>query len=214
MDALGLFAKGLVIVEFTAAAAGILTRHRWKGHYLQWFPLYLLFVTALEFLYYYLFKSNRPAAYLVKQAQPIVEILFLHFFFYNVLAQKHKKTVITGAVVYITALVIENTLLKSNTYYFESLSYTAANLFILIYLIFFFTTLVNSEHLLVFKQLTVFWIMCGLLVFYLGTFPFYGLYNELARNLNIFIPAAWIATSLNYCMYLLFTIGFIWGKAH
>ena len=215
MDALGLFVKGLVMVEFTAAAAGILTRQKWKGHYLQWFPVYLSAIVLLELLFYYVYKTNPSVATnTIKQAQPVVEMLFLHFFFFKALHPKYKKMVITGAVVYSTALVLENTLLQTNTYYFQSLAYTTGNLFILIYLILFFIALVNSEQLLVFKHLTVFWIMCGLMVFYLGSFPFYGLYNELARNLNIFIPAAWIATSLNYCMYLLFTIGFIWGKPH
>ena len=53
----------------------------------------------------------------------------------------------------------------------------------------------------------------GMLLFYLGTFPFYGLYNELAKDLSIFVPVVWVATSLNYLMYIFFTIGFIWGKA-
>jgi hypothetical protein len=146
--------------------------------------------------------------------QAPLEMLFLNWFFYNTLNKHYRKIVTAGTVIYITVLILEKTLFHYNSYYFQSLSYTVANLFILIYITLFFMELMNSEKILVFKKLTVFWIVCGLLVFYLGTFPFYGLYNELSKNIDIFIPVAWVATSLNYCMYLLFTIGFVWGKPH
>jgi hypothetical protein len=135
------------------------------------------------------------------------------YFFFKALAKNKRTLIIASITLYLAFWVIENTVFTGKGYYFRSLSYTNGNLFIALYAVLFFIEFINSNKILVYKKLTVFWIVLGILIFYTGTFPFYGLYNELAKNLDIFVPVAWVATSLNYCMYLLFTIGFIWGKA-
>lgn len=204
-----------MLAEGLAAIAGIVTWHKWKHGYLKWFVIYLTVIFAGELLYWalILYAKGKNAGLIHNIVIPL-EILFISWFFYKTLSPKNKTLIIAGVACYVSALVLEKTLLSSISYYFQSLSYTAGNLFILIYIILFFIQIANSEKILAFKKLAVFWIVCGMLVFYLGTFPFYGLYNELAKNLDIFMPAAWVATSLNYCMYLLFTIGLIWGKPH
>nr|MBK9653417.1 hypothetical protein [Bacteroidota bacterium] len=139
-------------------------------------------------------------------------MLFISWFFYKTLPAKFKTLPVISAALYCATLAIEKYNFDNADYFFESLSYTVGNLFILVYIIIYFIDLVRSENILKFNQLTTFWIALGMLIFYLGTFPFYGLYNELTKNLVIFIPAAWVATSLNYIMYLMFTVGLIWGK--
>ncbi len=215
MHALTLFTRCLVVAEVLAAVAGFVTWHKWKHSYLKWFPLYLAVIVLLETGYHVFsyFKQHEHASWMYEVAIP-VEIIFINWFFYKTLNEKNRKLIIAGVIMYVLVMVLEKTLLSSVTYYFQSLAYTVGNLFILIYLILFFIQLVKSEKILAFNELTSFWIGCGLLVFYLGSFPFYGLYNELAKNINIFMPIAWVATFLNYCMYLLFIIGFIWGKPH
>lgn len=215
MHSIILFTRGLLIAEFLAMLAGFITWKKWKNSYLKWLPVYLIVITILEiwhfaFTYLHLYNYANPAYVIVVP----FEMLFISWFFYKTLNTKSRSITLAGAAIYIAALVLEKTLFQNNTYYFQSLSYTIGNLFILIYLIIFFIELVKSANIFTFKRLTVFWIACGMLVFYLGTFPFYGLYNELAKDLDVFMPVAWVATALNYCMYLLFTIGFIWGKPH
>jgi hypothetical protein len=215
MAALVLYIKWLIAAELLAAVTVFATWKKWKNNYFIVFPFYLTVISLLELAHFLLFKYHyRNAADIIYTIAPFLEILFISWFFYKTLSPKKRNITIAGAAVYIAAFVVEKTILKENTYYFQSLSYTVGTLFILIYLILFFTELARSKNIFTFKQLTVFWVACGMLVFYLGTFPFYGLYNELAKDLNVFIPVAWVATTLNYCMYLLFTIGFIWGKPH
>lgn len=215
MDNLGIYIKCVVIVEMIAAIASILNWCKWKNSLIKFFAGYLSVITMLEasFYLFYHFKQFDIAG-IIREMQAPFEILFMHYFFYKTLFTKKKIVILTGCLIYITSLILEKTLLQNTIYYFQSLSYTVGNLFILIYIIIYFLQLVKSDKILAFKKLTEFWIVCGMLVFYLGTFPFYGLYNELAKNIDIFMAVAWVATSLNYCMYLLFTIGFIWGKAH
>lgn len=208
-----LFTKWLVAAEALAAISGILTWKKWKDCYLKWLPFYLAVISVLEIVNRTLeHYSKFDTANVITGVEVIFEVFFINWFFYKTLATNKHKIIIAGCTFYTISCIFERTFFIDTGYYFASLSYTVGNLFILIYLILFFIELVNSDKLLNFKKLTVFWIALGMLVFYLGTFPFYGLYNELANDLNLFVPLAWISTSLNYSMYLLFTIAFIWGK--
>lgn len=210
-----LFTKCLVLAEAMAAVTGLITWRKWKDSYLKWVPVYLAAITILETGYHIFawYKQDAVSGALYEIAVSF-EILFITWFFYKTLNNKNRTLAIAGAAVYIAALIAEQLLLPGHAWYFQSLSYTTGNLFILIYLILFFIELVRSEKILVFKKSVVFWIACGLLIFYLGSFPFYGLYNELSKDLSLFVSIAWIAESLNYCMYLFFTIGFIWAKVN
>lgn len=212
-DKLILFSRILIAAEALAAFTGFFTWSKWKHTYIKWFPVYLLVIVLLEL-------TNRIIEYggrfhisaTVNTLASLIEILFASYFFYQTLDKKNRKLIFTGVVIYVLSFIAEKTWINTSDYFFQSLSYTIGNLFILIYLILFFSELVQSNRLLHFNTFVVFWISTGMLIFYLGTFPYYGLFNELGKNLNLFIPAAWVATSLNYAMYLLFTIGFIWGK--
>lgn len=215
MHSLTLFTRYLILIEVIAAIAAFACYHKWKHSYLKWFPVYLSIVILFEISHQvFSFLKDHSHASLMYEIVVPFEMLFISWFFYKTLNTKSRGITLAGAAIYMAALVLEKMLFQNNSYYFQSLSYSIGNLFILIYLILFFIELVKSNNLFIFKRLTVFWIACGMLIFYLGTFPFYGLYNELAKDLDVFMPVAWVATSLNYCMYLLFTIGFIWGKPH
>ncbi len=211
LSALILFSRLLIIAEAVAAITGFITWRKWKDSYLRWAPFYLAIIVVLELSERLLRDYGDPAiASFILQTSVLTEILFMHWLFYKTL---HKKIIIAGACIYVLSFVMERFLIQNNAYYFQSLSYTIANLLILVYLLIYFLQLVKSGRILYFKSITVFWFALGMLVFYLGTFPFYGLYNELSKNLDLFVPLAWVATSLNYAMYLLFITGFIWGKA-
>lgn len=214
LSALILFTELLILSEAVAAIAGFITWQKWKHSYLKWFPVYLGFITVLESMNRLLANDATAAmSGWVRNIAAIIEMLFISAFFYRLLPKQHKKIPAAGIILFLISWVLEKTVMSSNDYFFQSLSYTTGNLFILIYLVVFFRELARSEDILQFKKLTVFWVSLGLLIFYLGTFPFYGLYNELAKDMHVFVPVAWIATILNHIMYLLFTIGFIWGKA-
>lgn len=212
-DKLILFSRILIAAEAFAAFAGFFTWSKWKHTYIKWFPIYLLVIVLLELTNRVMeYRGRFEISATVNTIASLLEMLFASYFFYQTLDKKNRKLVFTGVAIYILSFIAEKTLIRASDYFFQSLSYTIGNLFILIYLILFFIELVQSNRLLHFNTFVVFWIAAGMLIFYLGTFPYYGLFNELGKNLDLFIAAAWVATSFNYVMYLLFTIGFIWGK--
>lgn len=215
LQPLYLFSQFHILVEALAAITACITWNKWKHTYFKWFVVYLLVILTFELhAHLVLFFKTIPGASVVNKIVIPVEILFINWFFNKTLSTKRKKIIVIGTTVYITIWILEKTLIAGADYFFQSLSYTIGSLFILIYLIIFFIEFVGSEKILNFYTHTLFWVALGMLFFYLGTFPFYGLYNELMKNMHIFIPYAWAATSLNYLMYILFTIGLIWGKQH
>jgi len=208
-----LFTQGLLVLEALAAIAGFATWHKWKGSCFQWFPVYLLLIVLLEVFHQVFanYKMFEASAFMYDITIP-VELFFLSWFFFHLLNKRIRNVTILGAALFAIAFGAEKFFLQQQGYFFQSLSYTVGNLFILLYLILFFIDLAKSDRMLHFKKLSSFWFSAGMLIFYLGTFPFYGLYNELAKDIGLFIKIAWVATFLNYCMYLFFIIGFIWGE--
>lgn len=214
MSPLALYAQNLIIAEALALIAGCITWNKWRHSYLKWFVVYLCVIVVCESCNRLNFiQNNASVADVFKYVVPI-EVLFINWFFYKTLSSTKRILIITGAVLYIISWIIEEAVFAGAGYYFRSLSYTVGNLFIAIYTILFFTEFVRSDKIIGYKKLSIFWIVLGMLIFYLGTFPFYGLYNELLKDREFFRSVAWVAMSLNYCMYILFTIGLLWGKPH
>lgn len=214
MHPIFIYTQWLLLAIAGAAISGIITWSKWNHTYLKWFVIYLCIVTCAVaggniLVHYKLFEPFKT----LNQFVVAFEILFIAWFFYQTASsQKQKKIIIAGSVLYLLSFVLELTMIKSNVYYFQSLSYTVGNLAVLVYIIIFFYELANSNRILNFYRQSTFWIALGMLLFYLGTFPFYGLYNELIKNLNVFEPMAWVSTTLNYFMYIFFSIALLWGK--
>lgn len=213
MHALFLYTQFLFVAMALATGAGFTTYKKWKKGYIKWFVFYLSLITILVGINSVLIHFKKQNEFVVlNQATVAIEMLFINWFFYKSLPSRFKILPVIGSLFYCSALVFEKYNFVNSGYYFESLSYTVGNLFTLVYAIIYFIDLIGSDKLLHFYRLATFWIVLGILIFYLGTFPFFGLYNELIKNLAIFTPAAWVATTLNYTMYILFSIGMIWGK--
>ena len=207
--------RWLCLAEALAAVAGIVTWKKWKHTYIKWFVFYLIIIAITEIIVRVLMHQKKiEEVVFINQLLVLFEISFIHWYFYKTLACNKFKLIIAGIAIYLSAWVLEKYYLSSAQYYFQSLSYTLGNLFILIYLVLFFIEFVQSDKIMAFTKQVTFWIATGFLVFYLGTFPFFGLYNELAKDMSLFLPLATVATCLNYGMYILFSIGLLWGKAH
>ena len=58
----------------------------------------------------------------------------------------------------------------------------------------------------------MFYINIGIMLFYVGTLPFFGLYNLIVKEPEIWNIYYLYFLLSNCLMYLLFTASFIWGK--
>jgi hypothetical protein len=215
MGSIYFFKYAIKFFELLAAVAGFITWNKWKNSYWKFFPVYLAIITVCEFVGHFfavrlmLNAVNNLYAFVIP-----LEFLFFCWLFYKYLPQKHKWTAITGAGCYILALIIEKITIPGPGYFFKSMSYSVGNIVILLLTVLFFINLFISAEILLFRRNIMFWVSIGLIVFYLGTYPFFALYNYYLKKDRSFLEAyAWAMIFSNYCMYLLFTIGFIWGKS-
>ena len=94
-----------------------------------------------------------------------------------------------------------------------SLSFTMGIVFFCILVIMEFLKQIKSDEILYFKENKMFYIIVGVILGYLGTFPFLTFNKILYTNhIQIWNVLYVFYMFLNSLMYLLFAASFIWGK--
>ncbi len=211
------FLKLLNVVILLSGVAGFVRWKEIKDSYWKWFPVYLIILGLLNLLAFYMIdtKNIKSNQWLVIYLIIPFEFLFAFWLFLKKAETRPQKTLIlTGMGVYLLSFFIE-ILLKEEMkeLYFLSFSYTVGNIFMLIFILLYFWKLSVSEKILFFYRERMFWVCVGMLFFWLGSLPYYGLFNYMVKNFMNILPAyAWLMLSLNYLMYTLFAVSFIWGK--
>ncbi len=146
----------------------------------------------------------------------VIPLLFglYHYIFYNINKGTIKKYTALTYLLFLVLVIFENAFLSRSHKYQISLSISVGCISLLCFSLHYFFQLVKTDELLHFKTSMAFWFCCGLLLFYLGCFPFLTFFNSLAisKDRSVATFYRWIFIFLNYIMYLLFTIGFICSK--
>lgn len=198
-------------MEGLACITGILCWARLTPRFWKAFPVYLFIITCCEFAGWYMSNhaikgSKEMYGYFVVP----LEFLFMYFLYYKNLQKHFQKTVLALSLVYILCWGIELIFVQYTKWIWFSMSYSVGSIIMLILGIIYFLQLIKSEKLLTYKKQIFFWVNLGLMLFYVGTFPFYAtmgvLYNK-APNLYAFLY--WMAKILDYVMYIFFIIGFL-----
>lgn len=207
----------ILFFQIAAALTGLLLIKKWEKTTIRFFIIYLVVITTCEIAGYYLGKNELYIAkgYLYKYGVLPFEFLFFSFFFYKILATaKSRQLIATCVVLFLISWVFETVFLDDKNLPFSSLSYSVGNLFLLIYFFMYLNFLTDSEKLLSFYRDAVFWVVVGLLIFYLGSFPYYLVFNTIAKNYykSIYLPYHLIVIFLNYIMYSIFIAALICTK--
>lgn len=202
--------------ELGGAIIGFLYYRKLKDTFWKYLPVFLLVLFCLELYGQFLGEHKKYDANINLFKLVVVPSIFsfYSFIFYKILSKKRLVLICIGLVLFILSLVLEYTILKSFHPFYASLSIGIVNIFFLVYCILFYIELINSEELMKFYTLLSFWFCSGILIFYLGCLPYFGLYNLLATKFfkSIFLPYTWIFVGLNYIMYSFFIVGIIWSK--
>lgn len=143
-----------------------------------------------------------------------VEFFFFYWFLLRHFNSKKDRIIAkTGIVILLFGFVIDWFFFYNSKAIFISLSYTLGNFILLILVLLYFKNLIHSKRILNFTTELEFWICLGLLIFYLCTFPFFGLYNYFLENYPIEFRFYYIVMLvLNIVMYLIFSFGILWTK--
>lgn len=206
----------LRVVEAIACVAGLVSWRRWRGSCFRGMPVYLVFIVLSECVGAVLIANDMVGANKAFYSYIEIPVEFLFFFLLFHCAQRQQRGKWLPAVCaagYLMCWLADLLYFSNQWFWFYSFSYTVGNLFLLILILRYFITLVASDAILKFKEDPLFWISTGLLLYYLGTFPYYGLRNIFGLyHQDLYITYSYIMYVLNCLMYLMFTLSFIWGK--
>lgn len=145
---------------------------------------------------------------------PVEFLFFLWLFNKSLEAQSHRRLTVIFAILYLAAVFIDGFYISSHPLYFCSLSYSVGNLVLLASVLLFFIQLTNSDKVLQYSRNMMFWISAGLLIYYLGSFPYYALKNTFAhQHKHANVIYYYIALTLDCIMYTMFSIALIWGNS-
>lgn len=202
--------------EIAAFLTGLVYWKKIKDTYWKWFTLYLLFIVITEFIGWYLLVIDSPEKNQAFYNYFEIPTEFLFFFFLfnqSYKTSKYKWLPIACTVIYLLSWMMDILYFSKLEFFFYSFSYTVGNLLLLVLILGYFIRLVTSDAILGFRQDMLFWVGTGMLIYYLGSFPYYGLRNTLIKNYqDAHVTYTYIMYVLNCLMYIMFSFSFIWGK--
>lgn len=202
----------LLITELAACIIGFLQWKKLKQSYWKLFPFYLAFINIAEWTGRLL--KGAPQIFWFTLIVIPIEFLFFFWLFSKQPEFKGKKVLHQlFAGIYLFALLIEKVFMNEAKLWFTSFSYSIGNILLVVLIIRYLLAFINSDAILHYKKSMMFWVSIGLLIFYLGSFPFFALRNTLYANYRELFWIGQISQlALNCIMYLTFCLAFIWGK--
>lgn len=204
----------LYFFELLPLIAGIIYWQTVKNSHFKWFVIYLAYIFVADMGGGLMMMARIRNEWYYDYFVVPVEFLFYFWLFHREFYQKESKrlpVIFTG--IYLLSLFTDAIYFSKHRFPFYSVSYSIGNLLLLILILVFFIQLINSDAVLTYKRNRMFWIATGLLIFFLGSFPYYGLKNTFAYNYPK-MDAIYnrVAMMLDCIMYFMFTFSFIWGK--
>jgi hypothetical protein len=201
----------LLYLEVISAGIALSYLKKINNTYWKWFILYLVIVSLSDFfisdIVSYL-KIEKQYFY----AYAIIPIQFIFFYWlYALKSLKSKGLFLSFIGIYILSFIpIELYFEKLRVVY--SFNYTIGTFLLMILVFLEFKKQIQNDDILEYKKNKMFYINIGTMMFYVGTLPFFGLYNLIIKE-----PFIWNIYYLyflisNCLMYLLFIASFIWGK--
>lgn len=207
----------LLFAEIAAFITALVVYRKFSRSHWKWFIIYLGFIVLAEFLGKLFTRYNTADAKIILYDYIVIPVEFLFFIIMYWFESKPKgKTLfpILAATIYIISIVINFTIFREEKFFIHSFSYTVGTLMLLILSVHYLFQLSTSDAVLTFKTNICFWVSIGLILFYVGSIPFFGMLNTL-YTIELKSLFYWLAYSMyivNIAMYCLFIIGLVWHK--
>jgi len=186
---------------------------RLKNTYWIYFIFFLNVICLQEILVFinFLYFKKNLQNYYAYFGIPVQYIFF--YWLYGLKSLKNKNIFITCVLLYLISFIpLELYGKKIKTLY--SVNIDIGNILLIFLVVLEFLKQIKSDDILRFWENKMFYINAGVILFYVGTYPFTAFYTELRKEPYTFLWNAYylyflISSSL---MYLLFGASFIWGK--
>ena len=205
--------KLLLGFQFFAALVGILYFPKLRNTHWRWFSIYLVVIFFQEIFWTLSDFQNRNlrAIYYAFIGIPIQYLFFYWLFAYKSL--KNKNLFYFILVIYL-ATYIPIELYYGQVNFVNSINLTIGTILLTFLIGLEFKKQIKNDNILKFKQNKMFYISVGVILFYIGTYPFFAFHDILKTESYAKIWNSYYLYYLlsNYFMYLLFTASFLWGK--
>lgn len=201
----------LIWVQFLAALTALRYWPKLKNSYWKWFIVYLCVIFFVEaFSKWGL--TNAPGKREILYSYFGIPVQFL--FFYWLYASKslgNNKLFWTCILLYCISFLPHFIIFGQKTI-IQSLSYTVGNMLLMILVLLEIFQQIKSEKILLFRSNFMFYVNIGILVFYIGTLPFFSFYGLILKDKDLWSNYYTFFMVSNNIMYLLFICAFLWGK--
>jgi len=204
-----------------SAIIGTLYFSKYKKTSIKYFLYLLWYITITEFLGPYLTENNfltfkdengiKYNLWIYNLLEIVTFITLMYIYFKSIINSKYRNWIKIFCSSYIGVSILNWLLLQNFLREWSELPYVYGSIVIIVIIIFYFIELLQSEKLIQFHKILLFWISIGLLLFHTGVIPF-----SIKINGYALIPGVHklflIVYVLAITMYLTFTFGFIWSK--
>lgn len=203
----------LLGIEVITALVAILYFPKVKHSYWKWFVVYLTIIAVQEIYGNYL-SSYFPIRKQLYYAYFGIPIQYLFFYWlYALKSLKRKRLFFSCTLIYLSTFIPLNIFnQKIKTLY--SINLDIGSIILIFLVVVEYIKQIKTDNIIKFKENKMFYINTGIILCYVGTFPFFAFYQELLREPYVKIWNAYHLYFLlaNCTMYLLFIASFIWGK--
>lgn len=179
---------------------------------IRYFVWFLLFYLLLECYGLYL-SSHKIRNHWLYNIYIFIEFNFLNYIYIQTITTSGPRNTIKAFSLVFPLFFIINIAFIQGIHTFNTYSYVAGGAAVIVWTCMYFTELLSKPKFSSIIEQPLFWISTGLLFFYLGNIPFYGMINYLLKNhygivKNYFV----IVLILNVLKYSLYAVGFLCTK--
>jgi hypothetical protein len=200
-------------METLACITGFIAWKGFSSNRQKAFPFYLLILSLLEWFSYYqgVILHNLP---LTVWIGTYITIPLQFLFFFWLYGEQHVlkgRTWLTVAAmtIFVVAMIFDAVYFRKAKWAFSTFPYLVGNLLLLVFVLRFFVHFIQGQAILAFKKDFYFWVSLGVLLFYLGSLPYFGLWNILRQHTVLFTNYWMVQMSLNCMMYGCFIVAFL-----
>lgn len=199
-------------IQFLTMLIAIWYFFKLKTGYWKWFSVYLIIIFLQEF--FWLMNPNIELKYreiyYILFGIPI-QYLFLYWL-YAMKSLKMKYLFILLSAVFLGILILALFLIKELREIYSLISNIGTLLLVFLFILESIKQ-IQTDDILKFKENKMFYINLGLILFYLGSYPYQIFITELYENHYNLWELYYLYFLVSNCaMYLLFAASFIWGK--
>jgi hypothetical protein len=206
-------AIAVVVCELIAFASWVVNYTRIKELKYKLFAFYLGIIAIIELL---------NLLYDLPTAWPNMLVLYVNvplqfcFLFYFLLYKRGGKKAILPVVfmcVYLFFFLTERYHFFTLPVNFDSLSYGIGNLLLIAAIVILLADIFRNNDPVVYNKTPLFWILIGLIIFYIGSFPYHNFRNFFWSQKSYYQTAYFLhytSQVFNCMMYLLFAYAVKW----